>query len=128
MLNNIEIEIDNGFPIEVELTFPQGPPLYLELNNPITQVIDISFANIGPQGPPGAGADEVKGETPAGIIDGSNATFTSLFPFVPESVALFVNGLRQKIIQDYNTSGNQTIICGVSPGLIDTLLIDYQKT
>jgi len=41
------------------------------------------------------------GETPAGAVNGSNATYTTASLFVPESVQLFVNGVSQTNGVDY---------------------------
>ena len=71
-------------------------------------------------------ADTVHGETPAGVIDGSNATFTTAFDFVPESVDVS-DGVRLKVIEDYQTTGNRTIILNQSPLAGENILIDYIK-
>lgn len=78
--------------------------------------VSISFADL-----------LVSNETPAGLIDGSNATFTTAFHFIPESVEVMVNGLYQKRIRDFNTTGNHTIILAISPGAGETLLVNYIK-
>lgn len=76
----------------------------------------------------GGGAEQVTGEIPTGLINGSNATFTSAFPFDPLSVEVFLNGLRQQVIADYNTVGNTQIIFLVSPeSNTSSLLINYKK-
>lgn len=74
----------------------------------------------------GAGADMVIGEVPLGAIDGINATFTSLNTFVPSSLAVYLNGLRQRIVGDYQVAGN-AITFLVSPLPNEHLLIDYQR-
>jgi hypothetical protein len=70
----------------------------------------------------------VYNETPAGVRNNSNATFTTLFHFVPESVQLHVNGLLQKPVQDYQTTGTNTLLLTESPGPTETILISYLKT
>lgn len=75
----------------------------------------------------GGGATMVYGEVPTGTINGSNATFTTEFDFVPETVQVILNGLVQKLVQDYNTSGTQTITLNVSPTSGETLTINYQR-
>jgi hypothetical protein len=69
----------------------------------------------------------VENETPSGTLDGSNATFTTEFNFVPASVEAFINGLKQKPIVHYITMGTQTIIFTDSPQTVDQILINYQK-
>lgn len=67
------------------------------------------------------------GEVPQGLVNGINATFTSLNPFVPISVEVYLNGVRQKIIEDYNTINNDTIQFMVSPTINENILVDYIK-
>ncbi len=70
--------------------------------------------------------DAVDGETPAGAVNGINATFTTLQEFIPSSLKVYLNGVRQKIVEDYNTSGTQTINFVVSPLSTDVILTDYE--
>lgn len=72
-------------------------------------------------------SDIVFGETPTGLVNGSNATFTTAFDFVPGKVDVFVNGLLQKIVTHYNTTGTRTIILNDSPQVNDFVLVDYKK-
>jgi hypothetical protein len=67
------------------------------------------------------------GETPSGSVDGSNATFTSSYPFVPETVSVTVNGLWQKRVENFNTTGDQTVTLATSPGVGEKILINYLK-
>ncbi len=97
----------------------------------IQERIEIVTEGIqGPQGPPGVPGNgvQVVSEIPSGSINGSNATFTTAFAFVPESVVVFVNGLRQKKPDDFNTSGSQTIVFSVSPETGTNLLVDYMRS
>lgn len=80
----------------------------------------------GPAGPPGSGI-MVTGEIPAGAINGSNATFTAAFNFIPESVEVQINGLVQRRVTDFNTTGTQTIILTSSPTPGETVQVDYQR-
>lgn len=96
--------------------------LVVEENN----VLLLAVAEQGAQGPPGTNAI-VFNETPTGLINGSNATFTTEFDFIPESVQVFLNGVKQKIIGDYNTSGTQTIILVDSPLTGELVTVSYQK-
>lgn len=70
----------------------------------------------------------VDGETPAGSINGSNATFTlSDAPSPASSLALYRNGILQKPDLDYALSGNTVIFVTASipqPG--DILLCSYR--
>lgn len=82
----------------------------------------------GDKGADGVGADaSVIGETPSGAINGSNAIFTTAFEFIPESVAVYVNGLNQKRIAEFNTSGTTQITLTESPGVGEIVLVNYLK-
>lgn len=65
-------------------------------------------------------------ETPVGILNGSNAIFTSQFGVKPDSEEVYVNGNRQKKPDDYNISG-QVITLTFSPQSTESILIDYIK-
>jgi hypothetical protein len=70
----------------------------------------------------------VDGDSPSGIVDGSNTTFTlSATPNPVGSLAVYRNGLLQDLTQDYTISG-QTIQFATAdtpqPG--DTLLASYR--
>jgi hypothetical protein len=69
----------------------------------------------------------VFGEIPSGLINGSNATFTAANQFVPESLVVKVNGITQKLVDDYTVSGGLTISLLVSPVVGDKILINYIK-
>ena len=70
--------------------------------------------------------EQVTGETPLGALNGINAIFTTLNNLVTNSEEVYVNGNRQKKIDDYNISG-QTITFTFSPQSTETILIDYIK-
>lgn len=67
----------------------------------------------------------VFGETPTGSVNGANATFTSQFNFVPESVVVLVNGLEQRRVTDFNTSGTQTIVLTDAPQAGESVRVNY---
>jgi hypothetical protein len=66
-------------------------------------------------------------EIPTGLINGINNIYTSSFNFVPGTVEIKLNGLTQKIIDDYNTSGTNTIIFNISPTIGENIIINYHK-
>lgn len=70
----------------------------------------------------------VFGETPAGVVDGQNATFTTEFDFVPESVMVWLNGMLQQRPGDLNTSGARTILFSVSPHADDQIVTSYLRS
>lgn len=85
----------------------------------------------GDQGEPGldGGISEfVFGETPAGLVNGSNATYTTAFDFVPESVVPSINGLEQKAGTHFITMGNDTIIFNDSPTTGEIITVTYIKS
>jgi hypothetical protein len=69
----------------------------------------------------------VFGEVPTGLINGSNAVFTIANQCIPESLTVEVNGLRQKLANDYTVSGGLTITFLVSPVVGDLILVNYIK-
>ena len=66
-------------------------------------------------------------ETPIGVMNGSNIFFTSRNDFVPGSVTLFLNGIFQRIVMDFNTVGTNTIILSGSPSSSENILINYNQ-
>lgn len=84
----------------------------------------------GEKGDDGAGsaADFVFGETPAGLVNGSNATYTTAFDFEPETVIPSINGLEQKLGTHYITMGNNTIIFNDSPTTGEIITVTYIKS
>jgi hypothetical protein len=70
----------------------------------------------------------VDGESPAGVVDGSNVTFTLVnTPAPATSLHLFRNGLMQKLNFDYTFSGSTIVFVTLAtpqPG--DTILAEYR--
>lgn len=71
--------------------------------------------------------DIVMGEIPTGLINGANATFTSLSQFIPEKIIVERNGITQRKNTDYTTTGNNTINLTFSPDTGESILINYIK-
>jgi hypothetical protein len=73
-------------------------------------------------------ASFVDGDSPAGVVDGSNTSFTlTQTPNPTTSLALYRNGMMQKSGQDFSASGNTVVFAGSStpqPG--DTLVASYR--
>lgn len=61
-----------------------------------------------------------------GLINNSNATFTTNYNFIPESVMIYVNGVLQRILEDYITIGTNTVIFNFSPNVDENLLAFYK--
>jgi hypothetical protein len=82
----------------------------------------------GSAGPCGSADAFVDGENPAGIVDGSNTTFTlSAAPNPVTSLALYRNGLLQKAGQDFSLNGSTVqFVTAATPQPGDTLLASYR--
>jgi len=86
----------------------------------------------GPCGSGGAGggslASFVDGDSPSGIVDGSNTAFTlSALPNPASSLAVYRNGVLQALVQDYNVTGNAVqFVAAAAPQPGDTLLASYR--
>jgi hypothetical protein len=83
----------------------------------------------GSSGPCGTGAPTfVDGDLPAGIVDGSNATFTlTAVPSPSTSLSMYRNGVLQKLAVDYTATGNSIqFLAGATPQPGDTLLGSYR--
>jgi hypothetical protein len=93
---------------------------------PSTVVQVVEVAQQGPPGPPGSALQNF-GEVPSGLIDGVNSTFTTADPFIPETVQVFLNGMLLIKPDEYNTSGNQTIVLAVSPNTGENLQVNYTR-
>jgi hypothetical protein len=68
------------------------------------------------------------GDSPSGIVDGSNTAFTfSAVPNPSSSLAVYRNGMLQKVGQDYTANGNVvTFVAADTPQPGDTLLASYR--
>lgn len=85
----------------------------------------------GPCGSGGGGADPgfVDNESPAGAVDGANASFTlAATPLPGSSLALYRNGMLMKAGQDYGlTDRTITFVAAAAPQPGDTLLASYRR-
>jgi hypothetical protein len=70
----------------------------------------------------------VDAETPSGVLDGSNLTFTlAQSPYPASSLVLFRNGLFQKSTVDYSVTGNTiSFLPESAPQTGDILLASYR--
>ncbi len=83
----------------------------------------------GTSGPCGSEAPGfVEGDTPSGIVDGANTTFSLTgIPEPADSLAMYRNGLRQKAGLDYISSGRTVeFVPAAVPQPGDTLLASYR--
>jgi hypothetical protein len=100
-----------------------------EVNLSPTTRREIKLVPTGVPGPPGLSGSlvTVVGETPVGVINGSNATFHTQFAFVPESVEVFVNGLALRRPEHFNTSGPSTITLSDAPSSGEIIHVNYLR-
>jgi hypothetical protein len=83
----------------------------------------------GSAGPCGTSSTSfMDGDSPAGIVDGSNTTFTlSETPNPASSLALYRNGILQKAGRDFTATGSTVqLIAADAPQAGDTLLASYR--
>ena len=110
-------------PAEIALNL-QPQEVALRLEEQVVRLNALTGAVINNYG----SSDIVVGESPNGTINGSNATFTTDYDFVPESVLFFRNGLAQYNPTHYTTSGTTTINLNFSPIVGDVLTVNYTKS
>jgi len=112
---------------------PATPTVILVPTNNTTDIVEILIPGIpgpaGPAGPSGSGGPVtlVVGETPTGLVNNSNATYATAYSFAPGSVELFINGIRQKRITHFTTSGTTTVLITDSPVIGDLLQLNYER-
>jgi len=106
---------NNGNPFATDAAFLA----YVEVN------FFRSITNGGGEG--GVITNSTINEIPIGILNGANSTFYSTSNFIPESMQVYLNGLRLNLLVDYNTNSNNTIILNVSPVSTEILAINYIK-
>lgn len=77
----------------------------------------------GPAGAPGDGTG-VYGETPTGVKNGINTTFTLAHIPAPGSTAVYRNGLRELLGTGYTVSGSE-LTFSAAPLSSDEITVDY---
>ncbi|MGA2131620.1 MAG: hypothetical protein ABSH50_04830 [Bryobacteraceae bacterium] len=92
--------------------------------------VDGSSGPCGTAGSGSAGPNFTDSEAPAGLVNGSNGSFTvSAAPTPASSLALYRNGILQKAGFDYTLSGNTIqFLTPSTPQPGDTLLASYRVT
>lgn len=77
----------------------------------------------------GGGSTQIPTIEPAhGLINGSNAIFTSTYTFIPETLQVHENGILQRLGLDYTITSNQSILYSLSPAIGELLTFIYLKT
>lgn len=79
------------------------------------------------EGGGGSGADVIFGEELSGVLNGSNVTFTTQFPFVPGKINPKVNGVDLLIVDDFVTVGTNTVLLNVAPLSGESVTADYVR-
>lgn len=67
----------------------------------------------------------VSGETPSGVIDGVNTSFTLANTSEPDTFSVFLNGIKLQVTNDYTLSGVDLDLVS-PPGVGDLLTCNYQ--
>jgi hypothetical protein len=78
----------------------------------------------GDTGPAGDGT-QVFNETPAGVLNGANVTFTTANQYQEASTAVYTNGLREHLGVDYVESSDTTVTFMIAPLSGDVVTLDY---
>jgi hypothetical protein len=92
--------------------------------------VDGSSGPCGTAASGAAGPNFTDAEVPAGLVNGTNASFTlSAVPVPTSSIALYRNGVLQAVGQDYTLAGNTIQFAAAStPQAGDTLIASYRVT
>lgn len=64
-------------------------------------------------------------ETPDGVVDGVNATFTLCFPAVVGTPRIYLDGMRMKLGTDYTILDDSNFLFSTPPTLGSVILVDY---
>jgi hypothetical protein len=68
---------------------------------------------------------QVWGETPTGMINGSNQNYTTAHVYLAGLLAVYLNGIRQQRTNDYSETGSTSFQFVNAPLLGDSITIDY---
>jgi len=120
-LTNVIVSNDDTY---TYFTFPGG------LNGCDDLVIKIAgdLTVLLPEGGGAGGAGSGKyGETPSGLINGSNKDFTTAAGYVANTLMVYLNGLRQKRVDDYTETSSTTFQLVNAPPSGTTLTVDYMQ-
>jgi hypothetical protein len=96
----------------------------------VTAKTGTQLTLLTPTPPPASTGTSIQitwGETPTGAIDGSNKSYTSVNPYRLNSIAVFLNGLRQRRTNDYTETGSNSFQFVNAPLPGDILSIDYTQ-
>lgn len=117
----IDLEITSPAAVALEIT---APTVDVSPDSEGAQVVVVAVpGSTGPPGPPGDGTG-VFGETPFGTQDGVNTAFTLADTPRSASVAVYRNGLRERLGVGFSVSGS-TITFSTAPMGSDEIAVDY---
>jgi hypothetical protein len=68
---------------------------------------------------------EIYNETPSGTLNGVNTLFTITNQAIAWTTRLFLNGIRQKLWDDYTQPSSTSVQFSIAPFTNDNLTIDY---
>lgn len=114
----LDIEIPDLAEIEVET-----PDVEVTPSGGETVLLVATPGPPGDQGPPGQGV-QVFGESLTGA-DGIETVFTTASPYLANSTAVYLNGLREFRSDAYTETGASTITFSDPPLSTDSIRIDY---
>jgi len=109
----------------VYLWFATGTPDGLEINIDVGIIIDTTTSSST-----ALNTEFVVNETPSGLINGSNTSYTTASEFTANSTRVYLNQIRQILGLQYSESGTTGINFDVSytPQTGDILRIDYNTS
>lgn len=71
------------------------------------------------------GGSIVVGEVPSGTLNGTNTTFTTSHNYVPGTIEVFRNGLREHLSIGFTEASANTIAFSTAPLSSDDVLVNY---
>lgn len=109
-VNNITNNISNKITQAIQLLHDEN---YEESLIALQQVTNIINATL------------ITNEVPSGSINGSNKVFTTANNFTSGSLLVYLNGIRQKLNDDYSETTSDTFTFSQAPFTGDLLTVDY---
>jgi hypothetical protein len=123
---NFEIDVVEPYVINVTVPASAAAAVKAQLpSTPVALVIPVPGVpgDRGPTGASGAGT-QVFAETPSGVQDGVNDTFTLANTFQTGSTCVYRNGLREQLNVGY-TEDSPSIVFTTAPLAGDSIAVDY---
>ncbi len=142
----VQLGVDvNGLEVSTDLA---GPVIIINSQGQLAQATTQTTGAVPPLVTPGSGSGQqtqvwlrgdnswqpppssvvpaiIWGEIPSGLIDGINQNYTSAHAYLSGRLAVFLNGLRQRRLDDYTETGSNSFRFLYPPVPNDSLSIDY---